>query len=303
MQEANLTFTESVEGALMFSHEGRNFLYAGRKDGFVYGVRTDANGRWQALVGDAANREYELVGTKATQEGMDFIVFDLAHIKIDTLVEVQDLVKQRDELDDLAISTISKSDCRKPDGISIGLIDGMLAMARVLRKSDLSAKEVQEALKDLQADEDMKFLMYSATLVPMAQCDTDWEFGEEEKVLVPADEPVLIAPAAVALAKAPEPPKDGSYKVVFAQKTWPCGWDQEDSTTEFPDRDALNAWLLGKIEWCKYEDNGFRCRVYRYDNNFPYSVGKAEWTDKQFTDVGLSWKPTVEILSDMEWMK
>lgn len=50
-------------------------------------------------------------------------------------------------------------DCRSESGITIGLIDGMIAIARVLSKRDLENPGVKEALQDLQADEDISFLL------------------------------------------------------------------------------------------------------------------------------------------------
>jgi len=52
-----------------------------------------------------------------------------------------------------------ETDCRSEVGITVGLVDGMISMARVLRHRDLSSPEVQEALKDLQSDEDVAFLL------------------------------------------------------------------------------------------------------------------------------------------------
>jgi len=296
MKQANITFIEGVDGALIFQYEGRNFLYAGRKDGLMYGISTAGN-NWKHLLEDAGNREYEKVGERAAKLGLDFMTFDLGVLKIDAVAKLSDLMETYDDFEGLGVMTISKTDCRSPDGITIGLIDGMIAMARVLRKANLGAAEVQEALKDFTADEDVKWLMEHSV--------QNWEFGEEvDKDWQLGDPltPVVVIPEA-ALQSAGEQSKEGMFKVEYAQKTWPCGWDQEDSVAEFANRDELNTWLLGKIEWCKYEENGFRCRVYLYKDNFPYSVGKGEWTDKQFADVGLNWKPTVEILADMEWMK
>lgn len=296
MKQANITFIEGVDGALVFKYEGRNYLYAGRKEGFMYGISTAGN-NWKVLLEDAGNREYEKVGEQAVKLGLDFVTFDLSIIKIDAVAKVSDLMETYDDFEGLGVMTISSTDCRSPDGITIGLIDGMIAMARVLRKANLGAAEVQEALKDFTADEDVKWLMeHSVQNWEFSEeVDKDWQFGDP----LP---PVVIIPDA-ALKAAVDQVKDGIYKVEYAQKTWPCGWDQEDSVAEFASRDELNTWLLGKIEWCKYEENGFRCRVYLYKDNFPYSIGKGEWTDKQFADVGLDWKPTVEILADMEWMK
>jgi hypothetical protein len=53
---------------------------------------------------------------------------------------------------------VTSTDCRSGVGVTVGLIDGIIAMARVLRKSDLSSDEVKEALKDLRSDEDVAFV-------------------------------------------------------------------------------------------------------------------------------------------------
>lgn len=53
----------------------------------------------------------------------------------------------------------SHTNCREPQGITVGLIDGIIAMARVLRHHNVNVEEVQEALKDLRADEDVAWLL------------------------------------------------------------------------------------------------------------------------------------------------
>lgn len=47
------------------------------------------------------------------------------------------------------------TDCRTEVGVTVGLIDSLIAIARVLAKRDLSPAEAREALADLRADEDM----------------------------------------------------------------------------------------------------------------------------------------------------
>jgi enoyl-CoA hydratase/carnithine racemase len=47
------------------------------------------------------------------------------------------------------------TDCRSETGITVGLIDAIITMVRLLAQRDLSAPEVQEALKDLRQDEDL----------------------------------------------------------------------------------------------------------------------------------------------------
>lgn len=51
------------------------------------------------------------------------------------------------------------SNCRTEDGITIGLIDSLIFISRILAKRDLRSPEVLEALKDLQSDEDIKYLL------------------------------------------------------------------------------------------------------------------------------------------------
>ncbi len=51
------------------------------------------------------------------------------------------------------------TDCREEDGITVGLIDSLISIARVLAKRDLSPEAVTEALADLRADEDIATLL------------------------------------------------------------------------------------------------------------------------------------------------
>lgn len=53
----------------------------------------------------------------------------------------------------------SKTDCRTAEGIAVGLVDGIIAMARVLGGMDLTGDAVREAIKDLQSDEDIKKIL------------------------------------------------------------------------------------------------------------------------------------------------
>lgn len=48
------------------------------------------------------------------------------------------------------------TDCRSETGITVGLIDAIITMSRLLAQRDLSAPEVQESLKDLRQDEDLR---------------------------------------------------------------------------------------------------------------------------------------------------
>jgi hypothetical protein len=53
--------------------------------------------------------------------------------------------------------------CRSEEGITVGLVDSLIAIARVLAKRDLRPAAVCEALKDLQNDEDIRKLMTERT--------------------------------------------------------------------------------------------------------------------------------------------
>ena len=55
--------------------------------------------------------------------------------------------------------TTCTTDCRSVDGVTVGLIDSIIAIARVLSKRDMGSYDVQEALADLLADEDVASIM------------------------------------------------------------------------------------------------------------------------------------------------
>ena len=51
------------------------------------------------------------------------------------------------------------TDCRSADGVTVGLIDSIIYIARVLRTHNLNTSNVVEALKDLRSDEDVRHLL------------------------------------------------------------------------------------------------------------------------------------------------
>ncbi len=53
------------------------------------------------------------------------------------------------------------TNCREENGITVGLVDSLISICRILKKRDLSPKEVKEALKDLRADEDLDHVLNS----------------------------------------------------------------------------------------------------------------------------------------------
>lgn len=46
--------------------------------------------------------------------------------------------------------------CRDEEGITVGLVDAVIAVLRVLAPRDLSTENVQEALEDLFQDPDLR---------------------------------------------------------------------------------------------------------------------------------------------------
>ena len=57
-----------------------------------------------------------------------------------------------------------ETDCRSDVGITVGLIDGIIAICRVLAQRDLQPDEVREALLDLASDEDLEFIISQGRL-------------------------------------------------------------------------------------------------------------------------------------------
>ena len=53
------------------------------------------------------------------------------------------------------------TDCRSEEGVTVGLIDALISIARVLAVRDLTPPAVREALLDLAEDEDVRKIMSS----------------------------------------------------------------------------------------------------------------------------------------------
>ncbi len=49
--------------------------------------------------------------------------------------------------------------CRSEEGVTVGIIDSFITLARLMKGRDLSSEAVQEALADLRADEDVAALL------------------------------------------------------------------------------------------------------------------------------------------------
>lgn len=65
------------------------------------------------------------------------------------------------------MTTISTTNCRDETGITVGLIDSLISIARVIVRRDLTAPEVIEALRDFGSDEDI------AALIELAHKEID----------------------------------------------------------------------------------------------------------------------------------
>lgn len=50
-------------------------------------------------------------------------------------------------------------ECRNYDGITVGLVDAIMAILRILATRDLQQQDVQDALADLLQDPDLKTVM------------------------------------------------------------------------------------------------------------------------------------------------
>jgi hypothetical protein len=71
------------------------------------------------------------------------------------MTEQPNALRLADELEREEKTAHCSTDCRSEIGVTVGLIDALIAIARVLALRDLSPRDVREALADLQADEDL----------------------------------------------------------------------------------------------------------------------------------------------------
>lgn len=53
----------------------------------------------------------------------------------------------------------SSTCCRSEEGVTVGIIDSFITLARLMKDRDVSSHAVREALEDLGADEDVAALM------------------------------------------------------------------------------------------------------------------------------------------------
>ncbi len=60
----------------------------------------------------------------------------------------------------------TETDCRTEEGTTVGLIDSVITVARVLAKRDLSTPAVLDALRDLRTDSDVASLLREESCQP-----------------------------------------------------------------------------------------------------------------------------------------
>ncbi len=73
--------------------------------------------------------------------------------------EIGEGIKRRAALLNLRDDVLTKSlSCRSDEGVTVGLIDGIIAVSRVVVRRDLTQPHVIEALRDLASDEDIASL-------------------------------------------------------------------------------------------------------------------------------------------------
>lgn len=56
------------------------------------------------------------------------------------------------------------TDCRTDEGITVGLIDAVITISRIMRGRNTSSQAVQEVLNDLAHDEDFTNLLWECGL-------------------------------------------------------------------------------------------------------------------------------------------
>lgn len=70
----------------------------------------------------------------------------------------------------LGIVRTSITECRSAEGVTVGLIDALISILRVLAVRDLTPLAVREALLDLTGDGDLQLLLRSAQICAAGVC-------------------------------------------------------------------------------------------------------------------------------------
>lgn len=59
----------------------------------------------------------------------------------------------------MTLAHTSFTDCRSNTGVTVGIIDAIITLCRLLQGRDMDMPEVAEALKDIGSDEDFAWLL------------------------------------------------------------------------------------------------------------------------------------------------
>lgn len=114
--------------------------------------------RVKSITGDQFTGKIGTIRSQWSVEWHDSVVF--TQPRFDVQIDNMGVFAfDENELEILPTPDEHSVDCRSADGITIGLIDGIIAMARVLADHNLDHDAVKAALEDLRSDEDMHFLM------------------------------------------------------------------------------------------------------------------------------------------------
>lgn len=60
------------------------------------------------------------------------------------------------------MSNTVSTNCRDEEGVTVGLVDALISIGRILAQRDLDQPAVREALKDLADDEDIAKILVKA---------------------------------------------------------------------------------------------------------------------------------------------
>jgi hypothetical protein len=113
--------------------------------------------------------------------------------------------------------------CKTSDGITVGLIDGMIAIARVLKQRDLTNPGVQEALTDLAQDDDIKDLIQAGSPNKWVEPILTTEEAIGRLIALGYQEPVITNACEAYETYMGKPAPDGLSKLVMALEWWHAG--------------------------------------------------------------------------------
>jgi hypothetical protein len=84
-----------------------------------------------------------------------------------------------------------ETDCRSDDGVTVGLVDSIIAICRVLARRDLGPPPVREALRDLATDEDLRAVLDAAS-IPCAVVPVTWTSDDQVRAVLKAAIPPCV---------------------------------------------------------------------------------------------------------------